>query len=67
MHRKSTLESVFRARAKAASDGVCGEAPAPGSKAAISELVEEVAAVMHETACLLVAGSIVLFPNTLEK
>ena len=57
----------FRARAKAACDGVCGEAPAPGSKAAISELVEEVAAVMHETACLLVAGSIVLSPNPSEK
>ena len=50
----------FRARAEAACGGVCGEAPTPGSKAAISELVEEVAAVMHETACLLVAGSIVL-------
>ena len=57
----------FRARAKAASDGVCGEAPTPGSKAALSELVEEVAAVMHETACLLVAGSIVLSPNSSEK
>ena len=53
---------VFRAHAEAAYEGVCGEATTTGSKAAINELVDEVAAVMHETACLLVAGSIVFVP-----
>ena len=67
MQKEYFNECLFRARAKAACDGVCGEAPTPGSKAAINELVEEVTAVMHETACLLVAGSIVLSPNPSEK